>query len=155
CLNTGCVPSKALLRSARLAHELKQGQALGLRGGSGQMDFAAVMQRIQRVIGTIEPHDSVERYTALGVQVLQGQARLTSPWTVEVAGRSHSARSIIIAAGATPRVPAIPGLDQVRAYTSDTVWSLREQPRWLLVLGGGPVGCELAQAFQRLGSQVI
>ncbi|SDI20474.1 Pyruvate/2-oxoglutarate dehydrogenase complex, dihydrolipoamide dehydrogenase (E3) component [Pseudomonas benzenivorans] len=155
CLNTGCVPSKALLRSARLAHELQKGEALGFTGVSGAVDFPAVMQRIQRVIGAIEPHDSVARYTELGVEVIQGEARITSPWTVEVNGRSLSSRSLIIAAGARPLVPPIPGLEQVPAYTSDSIWSLRERPRWLLVLGGGPIGCELAQAFQRLGSQVI
>lgn len=155
CLNTGCVPSKALLRSAKLAHELKAAPALGFSGVSGQVDFPAVMERIQRVISDIEPHDSVERYTDLGVEVIQGEARITSPWTVEVNGRVISSRSLIIAAGARPLVPKIPGLEQVPGYTSDTVWSLREQPRWLLVLGGGPIGCELAQAFQRLGSQVI
>jgi pyruvate/2-oxoglutarate dehydrogenase complex dihydrolipoamide dehydrogenase (E3) component len=119
------------------------------------VDFPAVMQRIQRVIGDIAPHDSVERYSGLGVEVIQGQARLTSPWTVEVNGQTLSSRSIIIAAGARPLVPKIPGIEQVQGYSSDTIWSLREQPRWLLVLGGGPIGCELAQAFQRLGSQVI
>ena len=155
CLNTGCVPSKALLRSAKLGHELKRAEALGFRGVSGEVDFAAVMQRIQRVIAAVEPHDSVERYTGLGVEVIQGQARLTSPWTVQVNGRTLSSRSIIIAAGGRPRVPDIPGLEQVTAYTSDSIWGLREQPRRLLVLGGGPIGCELAQAFQRLGSQVI
>ncbi|WP_172150771.1 FAD-dependent oxidoreductase [Pseudomonas tumuqii] len=155
CLNTGCVPSKALLRSARLAHELKKGAALGFAGMRGTVDFPAVMQRIQRVIADIAPHDSVERYSALGVEVIQGEAKLTSPWTVEVNGQTLSSRSIIIAAGARPLVPKIPGIEQVQGYTSDTIWSLREQPRWLLVLGGGPIGCELAQAFQRLGSQVI
>jgi pyruvate/2-oxoglutarate dehydrogenase complex dihydrolipoamide dehydrogenase (E3) component/uncharacterized membrane protein YdjX (TVP38/TMEM64 family) len=155
CLNSGCVPSKALLRSAKLAHELSRAEALGLRGVQGQVDFAAVMQRIQRVIADIEPHDSAERYTGLGVEVIQGEAKLVSPWAVEVNGQRLTARSIVIAAGARPRVPEIPGLEQVRAYTSESIWSLRQQPRWLLVLGGGPVGCELAQAFQRLGSQVI
>ena len=155
CLNTGCVPSKALLRSAKLANELKKGEALGFTGVQGQVDFPAVMQRIQRVIADIEPHDSVERYTGLGVEVIQGQAKILTPWTVEVNGQTLSSRNLIIAAGARPFVPDIPGLDQVRAYTSDSIWTLREQPRWLLVLGGGPIGCELAQAFQRLGSQVI
>lgn len=155
CLNTGCVPSKALLRSAKLANELKKGEALGFTGVQGQVDFPAVMQRIQRVISDIEPHDSVERYTGLGVEVIEGEAKILSPWTVEVNGQTLSSRNLIIAAGARPFVPDIPGLEQVQAYTSDTIWTLRQQPRWLLVLGGGPIGCELSQAFQRLGSQVI
>ncbi|TIH10564.1 FAD-dependent oxidoreductase [Pseudomonas leptonychotis] len=155
CLNTGCVPSKALLRSAKLANELKKGEALGFTGVQGQVDFPAVMERIQRVIADIEPHDSVERYTGLGVEVIQGEAKILTPWTVEVNGQTLSSRNLIIAAGARPFVPDIPGLEQIRAYTSDSIWTLREQPRWLLVLGGGPIGCELAQAFQRLGSQVI
>ncbi|MBU1329302.1 MAG: FAD-dependent oxidoreductase [Gammaproteobacteria bacterium] len=155
CLNTGCVPSKALLRSAKLANELKKGAALGFTGVQGTVDFPAVMQRIQRVIADIEPHDSVERYTGLGVEVLQGEAKILSPWAVEVNGQTLTSRNLIIAAGARPLVPKISGIEQVQGYTSDSIWSLREQPRWLLVLGGGPIGCELAQAFQRLGSQVI
>jgi pyruvate/2-oxoglutarate dehydrogenase complex dihydrolipoamide dehydrogenase (E3) component/uncharacterized membrane protein YdjX (TVP38/TMEM64 family) len=155
CLNTGCVPSKALLRSAKLANELKKAPALGFSGVQGAVDFPAVMERVQRVIADIEPHDSVERYTGLGVEVIQGEATILSPWSVEVNGQILTSRNLIIAAGARPLIPEIPGLDQVRAYTSDTIWGLREQPRWLLVLGGGPIGCELAQAFQRLGSQVI
>ncbi|MES2817556.1 MAG: FAD-dependent oxidoreductase, partial [Pseudomonadota bacterium] len=155
CLNTGCVPSKALLRSAKLAHELKKGAALGFTDVGGTVDFPAVMQRIQRVIADIEPHDSVERYSGLGVDVIQGEATILSPWAVEVNGQTLTSRNLIIAAGARPLVPKIPGLEQVQAFTSDSIWSLREQPRWLLVLGGGPIGCELAQAFQRLGSQVI
>jgi pyruvate/2-oxoglutarate dehydrogenase complex dihydrolipoamide dehydrogenase (E3) component/uncharacterized membrane protein YdjX (TVP38/TMEM64 family) len=154
CLNTGCVPSKALIRSARLAAELRQAQQLGYCDTSARVDFAAVMERVQRVIRDIEPHDSVERYTDLGVEVIQGTARITSPWTVEVGDQTLSTRSIVIAAGGRPRVPNIPGLDQVAWYSSDTIWSLREQPRRLLIMGGGPIGCELAQAFQRLGSQV-
>ncbi|WAC46097.1 FAD-dependent oxidoreductase [Pseudomonas sp. SL4(2022)] len=155
CLNTGCVPSKALLRSAKLANELKKAPALGFSAVHGTVDFPAVMERVQRVIADIEPHDSVERYTGLGVEVIQGQAKILSPWSVAVNGQTLTSRNLIIAAGARPLVPSIPGLDQVRTYTSDTIWGLREQPRWLLVLGGGPIGCELAQAFQRLGSQVI
>ena len=154
CLNTGCVPSKALIRSAKTAHELKKAAQLGFRNVSGEVDFAAVMERVQRVIDTIEPHDSVERYTGLGVEVIEGEARLTSPWTVEVNGQSLSARSIIIATGARPLVPTIPGIERIEPLTSDNLWRLREQPKRLLVLGGGPIGCELAQAFQRLGISV-
>ncbi|MGL3662841.1 FAD-dependent oxidoreductase [Pseudomonas aeruginosa] len=154
CLNTGCVPSKALIRSARLANEMKKAEQLGFRSAGGEVDFAAVMQRVQRVVATVEPHDSVERYTGLGVEVIEGEARITSPWTVDVNGQSLSTRAIVIATGAAPLVPEIPGIEQVAPLTSDTVWTLREQPGRLLVLGGGPIGCELAQAFQRLGCAV-
>ena len=155
CLNTGCVPSKALIRSARLAAEVKRAATLGYTNASATVDFARVMDRVQRVITEIEPHDSPDRYRDLGVDVIQGAARITSPWSVDVAGRTLTTRNIIIAAGGRPIMPPIPGLDTVPAYTSDTLWGLREQPKRLLVLGGGPIGCELAQAFQRLGSQVI
>ena len=155
CLNTGCVPSKALIRSAKLAAEVRKAHALGYNTASAEVNFVRVMERIQRVIGDIEPHDSVKRYTGLGVDVIQGAATITSPWHVEVNGQTLSTRNIIIAAGARPFMPPIPGLDQVKAYNSDTIWSLREQPARLVILGGGPIGCELAQAFQRLGSQVI
>ena len=154
CLNTGCVPSKALIRSAKLAHEMGKAEQLGFRAVQAEVDFAAVMQRVQRVVADVEPHDSVERYTGLGVEVLQGEAKITSPWTVAVNGQVLSSRAIVIATGARPRLPQIPGIDLVAPLTSDTVWELREQPRRLLVLGGGPIGCELAQAFQRLGSAV-
>ncbi|WP_417787457.1 FAD-dependent oxidoreductase [Stutzerimonas xanthomarina] len=154
CLNTGCVPSKALIRSARLARDMKKAEQLGFQPVDTEVDFAAVMARIQRVIATVEPHDSVERYTGLGVEVIEGEARITSPWTVEVNGQRITTRAIVIATGAGPTVPSIPGIEQVAPLTSDTVWALREQPKRLLVLGGGPIGCELAQAFQRLGCQV-
>ena len=154
CLNTGCVPSKALIRSAKFAHELKKAEQLGFKPVHTEVDFAAVMQRVQRVISTIEPHDSAERYTELGVQVLAGAAQITSPWTVEVNGQSLTSRAIIIATGAQPLVPNIPGLELISTLTSDSVWALRERPARLLVLGGGPIGCELSQAFQRLGCQV-
>ena len=158
CLNFGCVPSKALIRSAKLAKQLREAETLGLRGVTGTVDFAAVMTRVQRVIHTIEPHDSVERYSALGVDVVQGQARITSPWSVEItsaAGKQTlTARSIVIATGARPLIPPIPGLTEIGCLTSDTVWGLTELPRRLVVLGGGPIGCELAQSFARLGSMV-
>ncbi|WP_417791053.1 FAD-dependent oxidoreductase [Stutzerimonas xanthomarina] len=154
CLNTGCVPSKALIRSARLARDMKKAEQLGFKPIDAEVDFAAVMSRIQRVIAMVEPHDSVERYTGLGVEVIEGEARITSPWTVEVNGQRITTRAIVIATGAGPTVPSIPGIEQVAPLTSDTVWTLREQPKRLLVLGGGPIGCELAQAFQRLGCQV-
>lgn len=159
CLNYGCVPSKALIRSARAAKRLTRADALGLRDVHGRVDFAAVMQRVRAVIRDIEPHDSVERYTGLGVEVLQGHARITSPWTVEIAlaeggHRTLTTRNIVIASGASPFVPPIPGLKEAAVLTSDTVWDLTELPGRLVVLGGGPVGCELAQSFARLGSAV-
>lgn len=159
CLNYGCVPSKALIRSAKMAKQLRQASELGVTQATGHVDFAAVMARIHNVIRRIEPHDSVERYTALGVQVLQGHARIVSPWLVEVTGadgqkQTLSTRSIVIASGASPLVPPIPGLADTGYLTSDTVWGLTDLPQRLLVLGGGPIGCELAQSFARLGSQV-
>jgi len=159
CLNYGCVPSKALIRSAKAASQLRSAEKLGLRGVQGRVDFPAVMQRVRDVIRDIEPHDSVARYTGLGVEVLQGHARITSPWTVEVAlaeggSRTLSTRNIVIAAGASPLVPPIPGLQEAGFLTSDTVWQLAELPRRLVVLGGGPIGSELAQSFARLGSEV-
>ncbi|POA77480.1 FAD-dependent oxidoreductase [Pseudomonas sp. DP16D-R1] len=154
CLNTGCVPSKALIRSAKLANELKKAEQLGFKNVSGEVDFAAVMQRVQRVVSEVEPHDSIERYTGLGVEVVEGKAKITSPWTVEVNGQTLNTRSIVIATGARPLVPRIPGIELVEPLTSDNIWDLRERPKRLLVLGGGPIGCELAQAFQRLGCAV-
>src|SRR5207342_1772120 len=117
-----------------------------------------VMERVQRVVKTVEPHDSVERYSGLGVECIEGEAKITSPWTVEVrtgAGtRALTTRGIVIAAGARPFVPPIPGIEQVGYVTSDTVWELRQLPKRLVVLGGGPIGCELAQCFARFGAQV-
>ncbi|MEI2677620.1 MAG: FAD-dependent oxidoreductase [Burkholderiaceae bacterium] len=159
CLNYGCVPSKALIRVAKLARDIQQADAMGIRDANGRIDFAAVMARVQRVIRDIEPHDSVERYTALGVDVVQARARITSPWSVELTRadgtvQTLTTRSIVIATGARPFVPPIPGLQQSGFLTSDTLWGLAELPRRLLVLGGGPIGCELAQCFARLGSEV-
>ncbi len=159
CLNFGCVPSKALIRSARQAAGQRRSAALGIAASEPQVDFAAVMARVHRVIATIAPHDSVERYTGLGVEVLSGQARIVSPWQVEVAladggHTTLSTRSIIVATGARPFIPPIPGLAEIGCLTSDTVWNLTTLPRRLLVLGGGPIGCELAQAFARLGAVV-
>ncbi len=154
CLNTGCVPSKALIRSARLLADARDSAKLGIRRLTADYDFAEVMERVQRVIAAVEPHDSVERYTGLGVDCIRGTARIVSPWEVDVEGRRISARSIIIASGARPTVPDLPGLDRLAYLTSDTVWSLRERPARLLVLGAGPIGCELALAFARLGCSV-
>lgn len=158
CLNTGCVPSKALIRSARLLSQIARASDVGIARATAEFDFAEVMDRVARVVGTVAPHDSVERYTGLGVEVVQGSARITSPWTVAVdtsdGPRILSTKNIVIAAGARPFVPPIPGLEEARYLTSDTVWSLRERPRRLVVLGGGPIGSEMTQAFARLGSEV-
>ena len=158
CLNTGCVPSKALIKSARILSQIKNSSKYGIRRATAEFDFADVMERVQRVIKTIEPHDSVDRYSALGVECLQGEAVITSPWTVEVRTRDGAktltTRAIVIAAGARPFVPPIPGIDKIEVLTSDTVWAIRELPRRLVVLGGGPIGCELAQVFARFGSKV-
>ncbi len=181
CLNYGCVPSKALIKSAKLAHQMQHAERYGLHsslrtedGGQALFSFKTVMQRIHDVIAAIEPHDSVERYTGLGVEVLQGYARIVNPWTVEIAlndGGNEpqgepkvltlTTRSIVIAAGARPTIPpflATAAAQEVGYVTSDTLWDafaqLDEVPKRLVVLGGGPIGCELAQSFARLGSQV-
>jgi len=159
CLNTGCVPSKALLRTANFVHEARQAKNLGIRAAAIEFDFADVMERVQRVIRSVEPHDSAARYAGLGVECLQGEARIVSPWAVEITGtdgekQTLTARSIVIAAGARPFVPPIPGIERMDCLTSDTLWGLRTLPRRLVVLGGGPIGSELAQAFARLGSKV-
>lgn len=159
CLNYGCVPSKALIRSAKAMKQLRNAHRLGIRNALGEVDFAGVMRRVHEVIEAIEPHDSVERYTLLGVEVLEGHARITSPWSVEVRQADGSVqtlttRSIVIAAGASPFVPPIAGLKEAGFLTSDTIWGLTELPKRLVVLGGGPIGCELAQSFARLGSAV-
>ncbi|WP_322991643.1 FAD-dependent oxidoreductase [Limnohabitans sp.] len=163
CLNYGCVPSKALIKSAKLAHQMRHGAKYGLSDVAPSFSFKAVMQRVHDVIKAIEPHDSVERYTGLGVEVLQGYGKLVNPWTVEVTlndGQVQrlTARSIVIAAGARPMVPPLPGLDDVGYVTSDTLWDefakLDDIPKRIVVLGGGPIGCELSQSFARLGAQV-
>ena len=159
CLNTGCVPSKALIRSAKLLSHMARSKEFGIASARAEFDFATVMERVQSVIRTVEPHDSVARYTELGVEVLEGTARLVSPWEVEITGHDGatqrlSTRSIVIATGARPFVPPIPGIEAVGYLTSDTLWNLRQLPRRLIVLGGGPIGSEMTQAFARLGSQV-
>jgi pyruvate/2-oxoglutarate dehydrogenase complex dihydrolipoamide dehydrogenase (E3) component/uncharacterized membrane protein YdjX (TVP38/TMEM64 family) len=163
CLNYGCVPSKALIKSARVAHQMRHGDHYGLSAVAPQFSFAKVMARVHAVIRDVAPHDSVERYTDLGVEVLQGQARIVDPWTVEVrlntgGTQRLTTRAIVIATGARPFVPPLPGLDDVGYVTSDTLWDefakLDAPPARLVVLGGGPIGCELAQSFARLGSSV-
>ncbi|ELO1555374.1 FAD-dependent oxidoreductase [Aeromonas hydrophila] len=154
CLNSGCVPSKALIRSARFAAEQRRANELGFNPSQASADFAAVMERVARVIKEVEPHDSIERYQGLGVECIEGEARLVSPWEVEVNGQRLASRHIVLATGARPLVPTLPGLEQVPWLTSDTLWQLRTAPRQLLVLGGGPIGCELAQSFALLGVPV-
>jgi pyruvate/2-oxoglutarate dehydrogenase complex dihydrolipoamide dehydrogenase (E3) component/uncharacterized membrane protein YdjX (TVP38/TMEM64 family) len=163
CLNYGCVPSKALIKSAKVAHQMRHASRYGLSDGVPTFSFKAVMQRVRDVIRAIEPHDSVERYTGLGVEVLQGYGKLVNPWTVEVAlndGQVQrlTTRSIVIAAGARPVVPDLPGLEDVGYLTSDTLWDafaqLDEIPQRIVVLGGGPIGCELSQSLVRLGAQL-
>ncbi len=154
CLNSGCVPSKALIRSARFAAEQRRADELGFSPSHSRADFAAVMERVAEVIKEVEPHDSIERYQGLGVECIEGEARLVSPWEVEVNGQRLASRHIVIATGARPLVPKLPGLDQVPYLTSDSLWQLRTPPRRLLVLGGGPIGCELAQSFALLGIPV-
>lgn len=155
CLNTGCVPSKALIRAAKSVVDIQRANQFGVSGGSASVDFAAVMARVQQVIKEIEPHDSVERFTDLGVDCIAGEARFISPWEVEVDGRTISAEKIILATGASPVVPQIPGLDSVAPLTSENLWQLSTLPQRLLIMGGGAIGCEMAQTFQRLGSQVV
>lgn len=163
CLNFGCVPSKALIKSAKLTHTIQHAEKYGLESSTPQFSFRAVMKRIHDVIRAIEPHDSVERYTDLGVDVKQGYAKMLDPWTVEITNNEGNverltARSIVIATGARPFVPPLPGLDTTGYVTSDTLWDefakRDEVPKRLIVLGGGPIGCELSQSFARLGSQV-
>jgi pyruvate/2-oxoglutarate dehydrogenase complex dihydrolipoamide dehydrogenase (E3) component/uncharacterized membrane protein YdjX (TVP38/TMEM64 family) len=159
CLNTGCVPSKALIRSAKFLSHVSRAQEFGIASASAQFDFADVMQRVQAVIKTVEPHDSAERYGELGVDVVPGSAKIVSPWEVDITREDGkvqrlSTRSIVIATGARPFVPPIPGIEDVGYLTSDNVWELRELPKRLVVLGGGPIGAELTQAFARLGAKV-
>lgn len=164
CLNYGCVPSKALIKSAKLAHQIRHADHYGLTATEPTFSFRHVMARVREIIRTVEPHDSIERYTQLGVEVLQGYARIVDPWTVEITLHTGeiqrlTTRSIIIAAGARPFVPPLPGINEVGYLTSDTLWesfaTLEKPPVRLVVLGGGPIGCELAQSFARLGSNVI
>lgn len=154
CLNSGCVPSKALIRSARFAAEQRRASELGFGPSQTSADFAAVMERVTRVIKEVEPHDSIERYQGLGVECIEGEAKLVSPWEVEVNGQRLASRHIVLATGARPLVPELPGLELVPYLTSDTLWQLRTAPRQLLVLGGGPIGCELAQSLALLGVPV-
>ena len=159
CLNTGCVPSKSLIRSARALKDLSRAKSFGIADASGTANFPEIMRRIHQVIADIAPHDSVARYQEMGVEVLKGHARLCSPWEVEItdssgATRTMTTRKIVLATGAAPVMPAIAGLTEAGALTSETLWALKDLPKRLVILGGGPIGCELAQSFARLGSQV-
>ncbi len=158
CLYLGCVPSKALIRSAKFLSHARRARELGMTSADVKFDFAQVMERVQRVVTTIEPHDSIERYTKLGVDCVIGEAKITSPWAVEITTatgkRTLTTKNIVIAAGGRPLIPPVPGLADIKPLTSDNVWSLRKLPARLVVLGGGPIGCELTQCFARFGSQV-
>lgn len=160
CLNTGCVPSKALIRSAKAADTMRHANRYGLESVPVKGSFRNIMNRVKDVVAKIEPHDSPERYQKLGVDCIFGEASFVSPWELEVKhsdGRTErlTARSIVVATGGKPAMPPIPGLDGMNPLNSDNLWELEEQPERLLVLGGGPIGSELAHAFARLGSQVI
>ncbi|MBF0279368.1 MAG: FAD-dependent oxidoreductase [SAR324 cluster bacterium] len=154
CLYTGCVPSKALISNAKVVKTLKEHEAFGLENVQYSVNFSQVMERIQEIIRKIEPHDSIERFTRLGVDCYQGEAKLISPHELKINEKIISARNIVIATGARPYIPPIPGIETLDYLHSDNLWDLRELPKRLLVVGGGPIGCELAQAFGRLGSEV-
>ena len=159
CLNTGCVPSKALIRSAKFLSHTARAKEFGMQSASAQFEFAQVMERVAGIVKAIEPHDSIERYSSLGVDCVTGEANIVSPWEVEVKTadgqtRRLTTKNIVIAAGARPFIPPIPGLKEMNPLTSDNVWNLRALPRRLVVLGGGPIGSELTQCFARFGAQV-
>lgn len=154
CLNTGCVPSKALIRTAKILNYFKRAEEFGLGPAATEVNFVQVMDRVRKVVQEIAPHDSVERYTSLGVECISGAASIKSPFEVEVNGKVLTTKNIVVATGAGPLVPPIPGLKDVQFLTSDNIWSVRDLPKRLVVLGGGPIGCELAQAFARFGSKV-
>ena len=155
CLNTGCVPSKALIKSASLVSQIRRATSYGLNTMEPNFNLGLIMKRVQRVISTIEPHDSVERYTKLGVECFQGEAKIESPWEVSVNGKTLTTKNIVVATGARPLVPKLPGLESVPYSTTETLWDLKTAPERMLVLGGGPIGVELSQCFARLGVQVI
>lgn len=154
CLNTGCVPSKALIRSSKIFNYFRRASEFGLEPIAPKLQFSKVMERVQKVIQEIEPHDSIQRYSSLGVECITGEAQILSPYEVKVNGKVLTTKNIVVATGARPLVPKIPGLELVKPLTSDNIWNLREQPKKLVVLGGGPIGCELAQSFGRLGTNV-
>lgn len=154
CLNTGCVPSKALIKSSKVMKTFLSANKFGLNSDSMDFDFSKVMNRVQDIISKIGPHDSIERYTSLGVDCIQGEAEILSPWEVKVNDVVYKTKNVVLAIGATPIIPNIPGIDKIAFKTSETIWDLQERPKKMLVLGAGPVGCEMAQAFARLGCEV-
>ncbi len=154
CLNYGCVPSKALIAAAHVAHAGRKGAALGVNGHDPEVRFAEVHDHVHGVIATIAPHDSVERFEGLGVRVIQAAARFTAPNEVEANGMRIHARRFVVATGSRPAEPAVPGLNKLPYLTNETIFDLTERPDHLIVLGGGPIGCEMAQAHHRLGSKV-
>lgn len=154
CLNTGCVPSKALIRSAKMISYAKRAQEFGLSSAQVDFKFSDVMERVQQIIKKIEPHDSVERYSSLGVDCFTGEAQIKSPWSIEVDGKTLTAKNLIVATGARPLVPPIKGIESIDYLTSDNLWDIREPPGRLIVLGGGPIGSEMTQAMARLGADV-
>lgn len=154
CLNTGCVPSKALIRTAKMLSYANRAQEFGLQQTTVDFDFKQVMERVQAVIKKVEPHDSVQRYTELGVDCETGEARILDPYRISVGGRTITTRNIIVASGAAPFVPPIPGIEKINYLTSDTLWNIRQLPKRLVVLGGGPIGSEMTQCFARFGSKV-
>lgn len=154
CLNTGCVPSKALIHAAKVVHQARKAHGFTSNTLSFEIDTAKILAKVQETVRAIAPHDSVERYQSLGVDIFQGEAHLLGPWTVEVNGKRITAPSIVLATGGEPVIPAIPGIEKVHVLTSDTFWDVTHLPRKLVVLGGGPIGSELAQACARLGVKV-
>ena len=154
CLNTGCVPSKAIIKSAKLAYRMKNANKYGLENVTTNINFKNIMNRVHHVIAKIEPHDSIERYTNLGVDCIQGAAKIISPWEIEVNGKVITSKNITIATGASPMLPKLSGIELITPLTSENLWQLQELPSKMIVLGGGPVGCEMAQSFSRLGSKV-
>lgn len=154
CLNTGCVPSKALIKSANFVHEVNTSEKYGIKSSTVEFNFNDIMERVKKVISMIHPHDSIERYTKLGVDCIEGAAMLKSPWEIEVNGKTITAKNITIATGASPFVPPLPGIEEVKYLTSENLWELKQLPKNFLILGAGPIGMEMAQAFNRLGSKV-
>ena len=154
CLNVGCVPSKAVIRSANIMGQIMKAKDFGITGSSGKVDFGEVMERVRRVLAELSPNDSVWRYKELRVDIFLGEGRFTGRNQLQVAGAQINFKKAVIATGSRAVVPAIPGLAESGFLTNETLWNLMEQPRRMAVIGGGPIGCEMTQAFQRLGTQV-